>query len=122
MQVKWYATILRQDLFAAEVSKIAPISLHYGATQYRVHVDTDDGYKINQLTWVPTKAQWYEYWEGPEMIEFRARWMGKYQIPITYSWADEIATGEKGVGIQTSHGETNPNPDDTPAMSSTDAF
>jgi hypothetical protein len=93
MWVKWYATVLRQNLFAAEVAKAAPIALRYGATQYQVHVDGDDRYKITQMTWVPDHPTWYAYWEGPEMIEFRARWLGKYQIPIVYAWATEIASG-----------------------------
>jgi hypothetical protein len=93
MVVKWYATVLRQNMFAEKVAEIAPVSLHYGATQYRVHVDQDDRYKINQMTWVPDHKNWYAFWEGPEMIEFRARWMGKYQVPITYAWTREVAAG-----------------------------
>ena len=51
--IQWYATVLRQDMFAAEVAGVAPMALRYGATQYRVHVDNDDRYKITQMTWVP---------------------------------------------------------------------
>ena len=90
MSVQWYATVLRQKSFAVAVAEVAPIALRYGATQYRVHVSNDDRYKITQMTWVPSHEAWYEYWEGPEMIEFRARYMGKYQVPIVYAWADEI--------------------------------
>ena len=97
--VKWYATVLRQDMFAAEVARVAPIALRYGATQYQVHVDGDDRYKITQMTWVPNHAAWYSYWEGPEMIEFRARFMGKYQVPIGYAWAEEIASGETAAEV-----------------------
>jgi hypothetical protein len=50
--VNWYATILRQDYFAAEVARVAPVALRYGATQYQVHVNNDDRYKITQMTWV----------------------------------------------------------------------
>ena len=111
--VSWYATVLRQDLFAAEVADIAPIALRYGATQYQVHVNNDDRYKITQMTWVPNKTAWYAYWDGPEMIEFRARNTGKYQIPITYAWADEIAAGE--LGPQVTNGEVTPAPQPAPA-------
>ena len=120
--VKWYATVLRQDLFAAEVAKVARVSLRYGATEYRVHVDNDDRYRITQMTWVPDHASWYAYWEGPELIEFRARWMGKYQVPITYAWADEIAVGGMSAAVEKRHGETDPNPDNSPAMSAGDGF
>jgi hypothetical protein len=92
--VQWYATVLRKDAFAAEVAAVAPIALRYGATRYQVHVSNDDRYRITQMSWFDTKVDWYRYWDGPEMIEFRARNAGRYQIPITYNWADEIAGGE----------------------------
>lgn len=94
--VQWYATVLRQDSFAAEVAAVAPMALRYGATRYQVHVSNDDRYRITQMTWVTSKTDWYRYWDGPEMIEFRARNAGRYQIPITYTWADEIASGRLG--------------------------
>ncbi len=94
--VSWYATVLRQDSLAAEVARIAPVVLRYRATQYQVHVSGDDRYKITQMSWFGSKADWYRYWDGPEMIEFRARNSGRYQIPIVYGWADEIAAGALG--------------------------
>ncbi len=122
MTVKWYATVLRHEMFAGEVARVAPLALRYGATQFRVHIDNDDRYKITQMTWVPNHAAWYSYWEGPEMIEFRARFLGKYQIPITYSWQEEIAAGEMGLaGIDSyAHADTDPEP--RPSMSATDGF
>ena len=71
--VSWYATVLRQESFAAEVARIAPVALRYGATQYQVHVSNDDRYKITQMSWFDSKTGWYRYWDGPEMIEFRRR-------------------------------------------------
>ncbi len=94
--VSWYATVLRQDAFAAEVARIAPVALRYGATQYQVHVSSDDRYKITQMSWFERKSDWYRFWDGPEMIEFRARNSGRYQIPIIYGWAEEIASGALG--------------------------
>lgn len=110
MVVKWYATVLRQDMFAEEVARVAPLALRYGATQYRVHVDQDDRYKINQLTWVNDHEDWYRYWEGREMIEFRARWLGKYQVPIVYAWATEIAAGEMDLAATAGNGRPAPTP------------
>ncbi|HLH67048.1 MAG TPA: hypothetical protein VKV27_15225 [Solirubrobacteraceae bacterium] len=94
--VSWYATVMRQDSFAAAVAEIAPVSLRYGATRYQVHVSEEDRYRITQMTWVPSKTAWYAYWDGPEMIEFRARNSRNYQVPIVYHWAEEIAAGELG--------------------------
>lgn len=122
MVVKWYATVLRQNVFAEKVAEIAPVALHYGATQYRVHVDNDDRYKINQLTWVPDHKNWYAFWEGPEMIEFRARYLGKYQIPITYAWATEVAVGGTDAEIHRSHEGVEAALETLPTMSDTDSF
>lgn len=119
MVVKWYATILRQNAFSEAVASIAPVATRYGAMQYRVMVDMDDRYKINQFTWMPDHPSWYAYWEGPEMIEFRARWLGKYQIPINYAWTEEIAYGETGRNGG-EHAEPNEGP--KPSMASSDAF
>ena len=106
--VSWYATVLRQDSFAAEVAKVAPLVLRYGATQYQVHINNDDRYKITQMSWFESHTDWYRFWEGPEMIEFRARNIGKYQVPIAYAWADEIAAGTLGPGVPTAEPEPEP--------------
>ena len=116
--VKWYATVLRQNMFAEEVSKVAPVALRYGATQYQVHIDNDDRYKITQMTWVPDHPSWYAFWEGPEMIEFRARWTGKYQIPIQYAWADEIAHG--GIESDGGHEHVEKDLEPKPSMAASD--
>ena len=94
--VKWYATVLRQDSFDAEVANVAPLALRYGATQYSVHRNNQDRYKIIQMAWFQSERDWYAYWEGPEMIEFRRRNAGKYQIPITYVWHEELISGALG--------------------------
>ena len=114
VMVSWYATVFRKDTFAADVARVAPIALRYGATQYQVHVDNDDRYKVRQMTWVASKADWYRYWDGPEMIEFRARNIGRYQVPIAYAWADEIAAGALGPEVPTTERQPEPEPTPTP--------
>jgi hypothetical protein len=99
VRIDWYATVLRQEAFAAEVAYVAPLALRYGATQYAVHRSLDDRYKITQMTWFETKQDWYRYWEGLEMVEFRRRNLGRYQIPINYAWYDELAAGALGPGV-----------------------
>lgn len=94
--IPWYATILRHDVFAEAVSEISPLALRYGATQYSVHRARDDRYKIFQLAWFETSVDWYRYWDGPEMIEFRRHHSGHYQIPVTYVWYDELVSGALG--------------------------
>jgi hypothetical protein len=107
--VPWYATLLRKDSFATEVAQVAPLALRYGATQYKVHVSNDDRYRITQMSWFERKSDWYRYWDGPEMIEFRSRNSGRFQIPVVYFWADEIATGHLGPEVEV------PEPEPTPA-------
>ncbi|HEX3688651.1 MAG TPA: hypothetical protein VHV28_03110 [Solirubrobacteraceae bacterium] len=111
--VKWYATVFRKDVFAADVGRVARLALRYGATQYAVHVDNDDRYRVTQMTWIGSKTEWYRYWDGPEMIEFRARNMGRFQVPIPYSWADEIAAGSLGPEVPIA--EPNGAPEGSPA-------
>ena len=101
VHIDWYATVLRQDAFAAEVAYVAPLALRYGATQYAVHRSRDDRYKISQMAWFESKVDWYRYWEGVEMIEFRRRNVGRYQIPINYVWMDELAAGSLGPEVPT---------------------
>ncbi len=94
--VPWYATAWRDNSFADEVSRIAPLVLRYGATQYSVHRSRDDRYKITQMAWFESKEDWYRYWDGPEMIEFRARLAGHFTIPVIYVWNDEVVAGALG--------------------------
>jgi hypothetical protein len=97
--IPWYATVLRQDSFANAVAEVAALALRYGATQYSVHRSRDDRYSITQMAWFEQRTDWYRYWDGPEMVEFRRRYMGRYQIPVTYVWHDEIVAGELGPEI-----------------------
>jgi hypothetical protein len=110
IHIDWYATVLRQDAFAAEVAYVAPLSLRYGATQYSVHRSRDDRYKITQMAWFESKQDWYRYWEGVEMTEFRRRNAGKYQIPINYVWYDEMVAGALGPEVPTNGVEPEPEP------------
>jgi hypothetical protein len=114
--VSWYATVLRNESFAAEVARIAPVALRYGATQYQVHVNNDDRYRIIQMSWFDSKASWYRYWDGPEMIEFRRRNSGRYQIPVTYAWQDEIAAGALGPEVAAPPEQPAPQPEPQTAV------
>ena len=96
VHVQWYATVLRQEAFAAEVVSAAPIALRYGANRYAVHRSADDRYMILQMAWFEEHNDWYRYWNGPEMIEFRRRHSGRYQIPVSYIWHEELAASELG--------------------------
>ncbi len=111
--VQWYATVLRQEAFALEVAQVAPLALRYGATQYAVHRSLDDRYRITQMSWFDNHDDWYRYWDGPEMIEFRARNSRHYQIPITYTWHDELAAGALGPEVPAGPGPQ-PSPQSVP--------
>ncbi|HTX32292.1 MAG TPA: hypothetical protein VMD09_13000 [Solirubrobacteraceae bacterium] len=116
VHVDWYAAGLRQDFLAAELARAAPLALRYGATQYSVHRSRTDRYKITQMTWFESERDWYAYWEGPEMIEFRRRNSGKYQIPIVYTWYDELISGALGPEVPLNGApEPEPQPEPTAA-------
>ena len=100
VHIQWYATVLRQESFAEKVAAIAPLALRYGATQYAVHRSRDDRYRILQMAWFESSDGWYRYWDGPEMIEFRARNSGHFQIPVAYIWHDELAAGALGPSVE----------------------
>jgi hypothetical protein len=88
-----YATLFRGDLVADSLAEfLAPASLSYGATKYTIQRSRDDAYKFTVLIWWNSKDDWYRYWEGPEAIEWRARHVGKFQVPIVYVWHDEVGS------------------------------
>lgn len=115
IHIPWYATIGRGDAFAAAVAGESPMAMRYGASQYAVHRSKDDRYKITQMIWFEDKRDWYRFWEGPEMIAFRRRNMGQYQIPITYIWHDELVAGALGpdVALEPAQPEPEPQPQAT---------
>jgi hypothetical protein len=102
VHVQWYATVLRQEALAAEVVRAAPVALRYGASEYSVHRNADDRYMIIQMAWFESHKDWYRFWNGPEMMEFRRRNTGHYQVPINYIWHEELVRGALGpeVGIE----------------------
>jgi len=91
--VPWYATGFRADGFEAALNEIAPVALRYGASSYAVYRARDDRYKFQQLASFGDHMDWERYWEGEEMIYFRARYESWYQVPIIYGWWDETAHG-----------------------------
>jgi hypothetical protein len=63
------------------------------------------------MAWFESRQDWYRYWESPEMIEFRRRNSGKYQIPIVYVWHDELSSGALGPEVPLSESEPEPQPE-----------
>jgi quinol monooxygenase YgiN len=102
IHVQWYATVFQGDIFVDAINEqAAPLALEYGATKYSVMRSKDDPYRMTQLAWFESHDDWYRYWEGPEMREFRAYWSGRYQAPITYVWFDEVVSGEAAPAVAT---------------------
>jgi hypothetical protein len=117
VHVAWYATVFRGDMFAEAVTDVTPLALRHGATKYQVQRSRDDRYKILQMIWFEDKGDWYRFWESAEMIEFRARYLGKYQIPIVYVWHDELCSGELGPPVVLAE-EPAPAPEPVPTAAS----
>jgi hypothetical protein len=96
--IPWYATGFRGDAFEAALNEAAAVALRYGATSYSVFRARDDRYKFQQFAAFESHLDWERYWEGPEMVDFRARHSSWYQIPVLYGWWDHTAgsTIERG--------------------------
>lgn len=97
--IPWYATGFRGDAFEQALSEVAAIALRYGADSYAVYRARDDRYKFQQLASFVEHTDWERYWEGPEMIDFRTRHSGWYQVPVLYGWWDLSAHGAVATGL-----------------------
>ena len=91
--IPWYATGLREKAFGEALEELAPTALRYGATSYAVYRSRDDHYKFQQMAAFNEHLDWDRYGEGPEMRGFKTRYAGWFQIPLLYSWWDELAVG-----------------------------
>ena len=91
--VPWYATGFRADGFETALGEIAAVALRYGASSYGVYRARDDRYKFQQLAAFDEHLDWERYWDGPEMVYFRATHSSWYQVPLLYGWWDLTAHG-----------------------------
>jgi hypothetical protein len=91
--IPWYSTGFRGDRLEQALGEVAPIALRYGATSYSVYRARDDRYRFQQLAAFDEYMDWLRYWEGPEMVDFRARHSGWYQVPVLYGWWDLTSHG-----------------------------
>src|SRR6185312_15998026 len=109
--VPWYATGFRSDGFEEALNEVAATALRYGASSYAVYRARDDRYKFQQLASFAEHSGWERFWESPEMIDFRVRHTGWYQVPVLYGWWDCTASGgidEPAVGgLASSNGHSN---------------
>jgi hypothetical protein len=91
--IPWYATGFRSDALGEALNEIAAVALRYGASSYGVYRARDDRYKFQQLAAFDEYADWERYWDGEEMVYFRARHSGWYQVPVLYGWWDLVGGG-----------------------------
>jgi hypothetical protein len=80
--VPWYATGFRANAFEEALNEVAAAALRYGASSYGVYRARDDRYKFQQLASFAEPIDWTRYWEGDEMVYFRASHAGWYQVPV----------------------------------------
>ena len=105
--VPWYATGFRAQGFGDALNEIAPVALRYGASSYAVYRARDDLYKFQQFASFNDQLDWERYWEGEEMIYFRARYSSWYQVPVLYGWWEQTAHGAVEPETATSAGDGN---------------
>jgi hypothetical protein len=93
VHVPFYATVFRGDRLNDAVGEFAPTALRYGASQYAVHRNRDDRYKILFMATFENYPDWNRFWDGPEFRHFRVANSSYYQVPLLYSWADVTVEG-----------------------------
>jgi hypothetical protein len=93
VMIPWYATGFRANDFEQSLNDVAAVAMRYGATSYSVFRSMDDRYRFQQFATFESHMDWERYWEGPEMIAFRRRHSGWYQVPVLYSWWTQTAGG-----------------------------
>lgn len=91
VHIPWYATVFRHERLAAALTELAPLALKYGATEVQLHQSRDDRYRFDHMCWFDSRADWERFWESDELIRFRARYSGQYQVPLLYVWQDVLA-------------------------------
>jgi hypothetical protein len=91
--IPWYATGFRADVFGAALNEVAAASLRYGALAFAVYRSNDDRYRFQQFVTFADHLDWERYWEGPDMVEFRTRCSGWYQVPVAYASWEPTAVG-----------------------------
>ena len=91
--VPWYTTGFRADAFGRDLSGVAAVALRYGASSYAVYRSCDDRYRFQQFAAFADQLDWERYWDGPEMVYFRAVHSSWYQVPVLYGWWDQTAVG-----------------------------
>jgi hypothetical protein len=94
VQLPWYATGFRGDDLEAALQELAPLSSRHGATRYMVYRSRDDRYRFLMSIEFPSKSGWDAFWFSPEFTEMRAACSGWYQVPLLYTWADLVSSGE----------------------------
>jgi quinol monooxygenase YgiN len=96
MMIPWYATGFRADGLEAALNEIAAVAMHYGATSYAVYRSRDDRYRFQQFVTFESHEAWERYWEGEDMVAFRAAHSSWYQVPVLYSPWNLTAAGGLG--------------------------
>jgi hypothetical protein len=91
--VPWYATGFRGDGFEEALNEVAAAALRYGASSYAVYRARDDRYRFQQFAAFDEHLDWERYWEGQEMVYFRASHSSWFQVPVLYGWWDLSTAG-----------------------------
>ena len=93
VHVPWYATVFRGDGLEGALAEIAPVAMRYGASEYDLFRNREDRYRFLQVAYFEAEENWERYWYGEEFSRWRAEYASWYQVPVTYSWNDLVATG-----------------------------
>jgi len=93
LHLPFYATGFRGDDLEAALTKLAPISLRYGATRYEVFRSRDDRYKFLTTFEFDDKQRWDAFFYGEEFTDMRVSCSSWFTVPLLYTWNDSVAIG-----------------------------
>ena len=98
VHIPWYATGFRGDQLERALADVSAVALRYGATGWQLHRSRDDRYRLLQILDFDSKTDFDRWWNGQEMVDFRAITSGWWQVPVLYVWHDLVGSGAIGNG------------------------
>jgi hypothetical protein len=97
VHIPFYATGFRGDRLHAALEAFAPVSMHYGATEWSVFRYRDDAYKFLLSIDFDSKDDWNRFWNSQEAIDFRIANQSFHQVPLLYGWTDRTTSASRSI-------------------------
>ncbi|MBK5230753.1 MAG: hypothetical protein JJE27_06210 [Thermoleophilia bacterium] len=93
VEVIWSLTPFRSDEFVEQWIPYAALAINYGAKGYLLVRQADDELIVKQYAFFDKKSDWDRYWNSEALQQGRAKLMGRYVVPLLYTWQEVHAHG-----------------------------